>query len=114
MDDVDLILSAVAELTAEVRALRADLAGRSMAGPDPRHTELLEALGVVVIDGDLSFECSEVLRHAGVDDRLSRALEACRATDTESLGLVFRCLKGKTVNGLRLNRDGRQWRLVRV
>lgn len=120
MDDADLVLQSVADLTAEVRAMRSDLAavlaaltGRG-SGQDPRHTELLEALAAVVLDDDLAFDCPEVLRHACVDHRLALALEACRATDSESLGLLFRTLKAKAIGGFRLDRDGRQWRLVRV
>lgn len=113
----EAVLNAISELSAKVDRLfiaieDLDLLKKESGQADPRHIELLESLWAIVhIDPDVSFDAVEVTRHSQTDYRLSEALEAALATDTEDVGLLFRALKDKPIGRLILRRDKRGWRL---
>ncbi len=111
------ILQRLVEIDAKIDRLFIALENLHGTGPgadlDDRHGRLLRALaGVEGIPDGLPFDAAEVITHARVDVELDAALKALDVKTTATLGCVFRELKGQTINGLRLERDGRVWQLV--
>ena len=84
-----------------------------LASEDDRRARLLRALAGTMGDLDLPFDVSEVMQAARSDARLNDALEALAIHRTSELGALFRSLRDRDVDGLRLRRDGREWRIER-
>ena len=109
----DEALDLLRELVGEVRGLRRDLmAGRP--APDERYARLLSALAGAMGDLDLPFDAAEVLDHATVNHALDEALQDAGIRSPAALGAVFRSVRGRDIDGMRLVRDGRSWRLART
>lgn len=81
---------------------------------DPRHVRLLEELDEAMEGFDLEFDVAEVFDRRQSHHGLDEALTACRITDTDSLGRLFRSLRDRKLAGRQLKRDGRCWRLRRT
>jgi hypothetical protein len=110
-----VLIDVLGEILCELRAIRAAVEARPATAVDDSHARVLAALAAVLsAEPDLPFDCGEVLAHAEVDHALDEALTAAGATDSGRLGLLFRGLRDLDVDGYRLIRDGRQWRLLRT
>jgi hypothetical protein len=112
-----MLADLLGEILGELRGIRAALEqrpGGCAPQVDARHVRVIEALAAIVTDADLPFSTAEVIEHARVDHGLDEALTAAGAMDAGRLGLVFRGLRDLDVDGYRLTRDGRQWRLLRT
>src|SRR4029453_17534878 len=105
------------ELISEVRALRllieSQVTPRTPQGDDAAYCRLLCALEV---SGGEFFEApfavSDVLDAAQSDQQLASALDELGAPTTSGLGAIFRSLRDRSIDGRRLTRDGRHWRLI--
>ena len=75
---------------------------------------ILKALDTAMGDYDLAFSSSEVRAHGESDHALGEALRARGLTDVAAIGARFRELQDRDIDGFRLVRDGRLWRLQRT
>jgi hypothetical protein len=107
------VWDAIADLQRRVAALERERR-ITRRDDDVRYVELLRALGDGMGDLDLAFSAGEVIHHSRVDHQLDVALGACGLRTAAQVGAAFRGLRNRDLNGLRLVRDHRVWRLVRT
>lgn len=118
LDDVATTLELQGEVLARIEASLV----ANMPAKDERRAVFLRALATAMSDCDLEFDVYEVLHHRRVSTDLDQALDALGFTDSEPderaarrLGTLFRDIHKRPVcHELRLVRDGRSWRLVRM
>ena len=105
--------SMIAEILHELRLVRIALQSTG-SNSDPVHAQLIEAIAETMAPFDLEFTTAEVLEARATSHALDAALCRLQVTDTAGLGALFRSLRDREFDGLRLVRDGRGWRLVRT
>ena len=126
MADPALTPSLLAELLAvnrsvlaEIRGLRGDIrmAATKKALPhgDECYVRLFQAIeDAITQTATMELEAKAVIEHGECDFELSEALKACDVDTTDKLGLLFRSVRDRDINGWRAVRDGDGWRLERT
>jgi hypothetical protein len=121
-EKTDLLVRLIAEtqrtntLLEQVRDLLLLQAERAHVPPatlaDQRHERVLVALAAWNTM-DLPFAATDVLDAATGSHELDEALREADLTTTARLGVAFRSMRDRDFGGLRLQRDGEQWRVTR-
>jgi hypothetical protein len=117
---MNAVAASVADLTLEVRGLRADEARRRVSRRE--HDRRDDLLGMLVsqLVGDRVFLATEVLALASAHPQLRNALTSANASSGKRLGHLLARLEGREIDGglqiLRLgaHRGGVLWRFVRL
>jgi hypothetical protein len=111
MDETNALLR---ELLAEIRGLRADLAGRPTAPKAASLQELIDAIAFAV--GDKAFTAKELVTHAEAlpAERLKNALNAAGGTNHKCIGRLLLRMSKQEFSGWRIKRlfrerDGLLW-----
>lgn len=106
----------LAAILAELRAIRMLMERQAAPAGDVNvgHARILHALEPELAElGGLPFDCHEAFHHGRMNYELGEALATAGVVTATDLSLVFRSLRGRWFDDLRVVRDGRYWRLER-
>lgn len=118
--DVEYLASLLIQIRDELRGLRADMkAGRGGTTREPvrddgRYEAMCRALELNFNGIDCAFSSEELEAACKSDDELAKAIEACSASDSDSIGYMLRDIKDKRIGPYTVRRYKRVWRLERA